>query len=328
MNFEGKILPCRAKVKKCPYGQGRHGDSYEELYGVVMEHYSNVTPNKEVMNRLDTGRPLTGFEQISKDLETTKAPMETIIATLGYALKTIDAGEMPSEYKRMKEKSLEAAYETYVMGVNPPAYLPESIRHEAHMNWINDGSPRKYARPDENTGETYNRITKNMAIYREMYKNFESWEKNSFRLSPEDKKAYRAGLTEDFNHFSKALNTSKLISKVDLSDDRTYDAINDNLKEIDSIELLSLYDDLNLSNSEVSKNIRELGGFKFIPIDGISDKANQNIESWFAKNRELANRRVIENSGKILLSMRVARELRERNVEFGDTLLATSERER
>lgn len=327
MNFEGKILPCRAKVKKCPYEQGRHGDSYEELYGKVMDYYSNVTPNESVTKRLDTGHPLTGFQDISKDLETTKAPMETMIATLGYALKTVNAGDMPSEYKRMKEKSLAAAYETYVMGVTPPGYLPKSIEREAYAKWISDGSPRRYAKVGDNTGEMYNEVTKDMAIYRDMYKNFESWERNSFSLSPSEKKDYQAGLTADFNQYSKALNTSKLISQLDLTDERAYNAINDNLGSMNQIELLSLYDDLNVSNREIAKNIRELGGFKFKPRSDISKEANENIKRWYDSNREIANRRVIENSGRILLSMRIARELRSRNVEFGDNLLATSERE-
>lgn len=327
MNYDGKILPCRAKVKKCPYEIGRHGDSYEDLYPKVMEHYNNVQSDESLVNELKTGAPLRGFNVISKQLETSKSPMETMIATLGLALNTIDSGKMPSEYVRMKDQSVKAAYEIYKIGKTPPSYLPESMRSEAYQKWIRDGSPREYPKVGENTGITYNNVSKDIVAYQDSYLKFEQWESTHSQLSDENKRLYKAGLTTDFNNYSKVLNTSKQIMQPDWADSDSVENINNNLDKMSSVELMSLYDDLSVSDKEISNNLKEINYFSYKRRSDLSDAANDNIEKWYAQNRELAQKSVLRSSERILLSMRVSRELMSRDVAFGDTLRATTERE-
>lgn len=326
INYEGKILPCRAKVKKCPYEPGRHGNSYEELYPIVMEYYNNAPENKTLLDELKAGEPLPDFSSISDQLETTNAPMETMIATLGIALQNINAGDMPKEYKTMKDKSVKSAYELYRMGTTPPRYLPKSFNEDAYRQWIADGSPRIYAKVGENTGETYQNLVRDIEFYKDSYGEFEAWERTHLPLTPEEKREYKIGLLSDFNHYSKVLNTSKLVTRPDWEDNKSVSAINSNLEEMSDNELLSIYDDLSISDIEVRRNLHEINNFTYKRRNDISDKANDNIENWYARNRKLAQKAVLRSSNKILLGLRVAKELMARDVQFGDTIRAMDEK--
>ena len=53
INYEGKVYPCRAKVRSCPYGADRHASNKEELYYKSMKFSPSVEIPQSIKGEID-----------------------------------------------------------------------------------------------------------------------------------------------------------------------------------------------------------------------------------------------------------------------------------
>lgn len=326
INYDGNILPCRAKVKKCPYGDDRHGNSYEELYPLVDNTYNSKTVHsKELQNRIKSGAVLSNLSIISDELETTNAPIEKIISTLGFAVENVGVGNLPNTYKRSEEELERLTYDFLSHRMDPPRNMPDYIKERAREEWVAAGRPSKGAWAWGNR-EKAERLNQRARELGDDMKEINEWKSTHVQLSPENTKKYRQAIEKDYNRYSKALNTSKLIAQSSWSFGNSQDEIQNNLHQISEVELLSLYDSLTISDKEIEKNLEEIDDFNYYHRNDLSDKANENVNNWFNRNKELSRRYRVQSSERILLSILVTKELINRNVEFGDIINTQNER--
>lgn len=333
INYEGKILPCRARVKKCPYGAARHGDSYEELYEQAMEVYSNARPPQNIQEQLESGEVLRGLDGISKELETSKAPIELLLSTVSLARKKADNDIMPTYIANNRKKVIETAataIEAARLTVNKRMGLPIDMEREAFALAEERAKSRGFLNrkkyiSDKLAGDKEAEV---MSMKKQIDE-ITAWERTHSQnvLTEDEKRNYKRALESDYNNYSKALNTSKLITQPDWSNSARLERINENLHEMTDQELLSMYDDLTVSDNEVNDSLKDVNYFQYRRRKDLSDEANDNIEEWYNRNQERARKFVIRGSGRILLSMRVAKELTMRDVRFGDVIRASIERE-
>ena len=86
INHEGKVYPCRARILKCPYGADMHAETKEELYYKIMSIEREVEVPSSVISEVSKIGRLKSLQPISKELETSPHPIETIITRLDYAI--------------------------------------------------------------------------------------------------------------------------------------------------------------------------------------------------------------------------------------------------
>lgn len=322
INVEGKILPCRASVKKCPYYNSFHADTKEELYPKVIERYSNERVSESVSRRLDTGEPISGLSLISNELETSKAPVEMMIATLGSAITKANSGEMPAHLKEAEKEAISLGVQIFKSGGQPQ--LPPSLLKKSREQWENLPASERHPKWfDESSRNLYGQQINDM---RGSLNEIEHWKETHVTMTPEEKKIYLNNLNTDFNYYSKALNTSKIITQPNLDTAKTNDELVSNLKKFSNTELLSMYDDLSISDGEIEQSLKEVNFFQYKRRSDLSEKANDNIERWHENNRNKAKRYVLGNSKRILVRLFVAKELMSRDLQFGDFIRATTER--
>lgn len=333
INYEGKILPCRARVKKCPYGPARHADSYEELYERAMEDYSNAKTPEEVAQQLKSGKILRGMQDISKELETSKAPIELMLATIDLARKNADNDIMPAKLANNRKKIIETAataIEAARLTVNSRMGLTPEMTIEARNLAEKRAKSRGFfERKKYISDELAAQKEQEVIRMRPQIDEIDQWERTHAQtpIDPTTKRNYKRALEDDYNNYSKALNTSKLITQPDWTNSERLEQVNENLHEMSDQELLSMYDDLTISDSEIRKNLDDINFFRYNRRNDLSEAANDNIEAWYNRNNERARKFVLRSSGRILLTMRVAKELTMRDVKFGDVIRASNERE-
>ena len=132
INYDGRILPCRAKVKKCPYGPSRHADSYEELYLRAMQLYNHAPVDNDLKVKLNSGKMLSDLSPISPELEKSKAPIETLLSTLKYAMSSVDSGKMPYELKKEENAAANSCARIIALDSTIPQWVPQNIKDKAN----------------------------------------------------------------------------------------------------------------------------------------------------------------------------------------------------
>lgn len=322
INYEGKILPCRAKVKKCPYEESRHGSSYEELYPVAMSHYNSVPTDENLVRDLQNGKTLTDLSPISDQLETSVAPMESMINTLGLALKNVDKGKIPQNLAESESKATGICYDLYSENLEPPKFVPKYIRDKAYSEWVKNGKQVVRHRSDV-SGQTLTRANEELTMIEDEVNQAYEWRRTHANQSAQFRKDYAEGLRTDYNAYSKALNTSKMLTQPTWASGKSTQEIETNLKGMMGVELLSLYDDLTLSDKELNESLEEVNHFRYNRRSDLSDKANDNVENWYRRNQVLAKRHKVASSQRLLLSIHVAKELMSRDIAFGDFIKNT-----
>lgn len=321
INYDGKILPCRAKVKKCPYEDARHGNSYEELYPIVMSNYNSTPSDPSLVKKLQSGETIGSLEVISSQLEDSRAPMETMIATLGLALANVDSGDLPHELKRTEKRAVDLCYKLFERNASIPSFVPVPIKNTAHEKWVSEGCPQVIQ--DYNKGGFENKGIRDQleALSADEMREISKWRRSHTQLDPELKKNYREALTTDYNNYSRALNTSKLLTQsTEWTQGKSQEEIQASLKQMTGVELLSMYDDLTVADDELKESIRASKNFRYQRRTDVSEAANDNIERWYTRNQERARRMLVNSSQRILLSMNIANELKDREINFGDNI--------
>ncbi len=336
INFDGKILPCRARMKKCPYGSARHASTYEELYDKAMTEFSNVQVPEQLSNKLNRGIMLNGLQSISTEVEKSKAPLELVIATLDKAIKTANNDTMPYDIKKMKENAIQVVadvQESAMMNWTPEYEIPNSIEFPAHeiaKERVGKEKVKFFSLKSRKSESQFkDRLNKFMDIKKEINE-VNEWEQThtTTTRTEEERTHYVNELTKDFNAYSKALNTSKLLTRPEIKNERELEAFQSNLRNMTNAELLALYDDLNISDSEMKNNLNSINNFNYIRRTDLSDTANDNIEEWYKRNQIKAQRYVLRSSKNVLISMAVAKEFLQREKSLGNIIKATKERER
>lgn len=315
INYEGKILPCRASVRKCPYDEARHGDSYEELYPIVMGFYHNSATNTQLKKQLEKGEILRNLSPISKQLEQTKAPMETILVSLQEAIRQVHSGDLPNHLHGPEKRAIEAAYNLLRVNGSIPEYVPKTIADEAHAKWANDDF--KVTRLGIFRQGSYERDQRAVLTELEGKMNeIQQWKNTHSSIPDSAKGKYLKAIKGDFNYYFKALNTSKQLTQPELAHKGSLSEIEQNLKYMNGVELLSLYDDLSLSTKEVEQNLKDINYFNYNRRTDLSETANDNLEAWYNKNKALAQRYLVQSAERHHLLKFVENELINQNITY------------
>lgn len=318
INYEGKILPCRARVKKCPYSKNRHGDTYEELYPVVMANYNSVPIDDDLVSMVKSGEPIDNLSCINSQLETSPAPIETMIATLELAIENVGSGDLPKDLKLREERVIIACKKLFTMtgDVTIPPDVPEYLGGEAVRRYFDEGGPIYKFKMSDRRGEMINEVKEDLYNFVDEVGPSIEWRRTHTVYSDEFNRNYKAHLTADYNYYSKSLNTSKMLTQPNWAYNKSKDEIQETFNHMDDIELLSMYDDLTISEREIDKNLEDLDNFDYRRRDDLSDKANDNIKAWYEKNKKLAERVKERKTESLYLLFFVEKELNRRGIMY------------
>lgn len=323
INYDGKILPCRAKVKSCPYGDERHAGNYEDLYYKYQDEYNNVNPSPELINKLKNGEPFFGIKEIDNEIATSDSPIELICSSLKNAIQNSNfIGLNKHEYEQ-REHAIDSCINMLNAGRTLPRSVPNSITEEAYNRWVKNHasifSRQKYY---IGTQRTWSELVDQSAELHRIEAKYQS----TYKMSPEAKKEYQNDIKQDFNRWANVLNTRKLISQpmIVSEDDNEIVA---KLNNMSNAELLSLYDDCTVSDNEIRNRLESVNHFKTNGIQQLSPQANDNLKKWYASARDAEKRYIVGSARRTLLAIYIANTLYKRKSNYGDLIYTVKEKE-
>jgi hypothetical protein len=312
INHEGKVYPCRARILKCPYGADMHAETKEELYYKIMSIEREVEVPSSVISEVSKIGRLKSLQPISKELETSPHPIETIITSLDYAINmqlrpnAIEKSE--NLWSQFVEKASEDVYECLKYGMPIPNYVSKDIERKGRQLFEErlGSTPIDYGISSRNPDALMTRIK--LDERKEQHENYKFNKK--FRLTKNNFDANLEWLQKDFERFSDDLNFSKTITRPLFHFD-TIEEAGEKIKELSDYELLSAYDDYFLTNNE---RLDKANNFDFKDRDDLSKKANDNIRKWYSRNKSILDFWHETNPRLILISMKMAEELDRRGI--------------
>lgn len=320
INHEGKIYPCKAKIKKCPYGETRHAKTKEELYYKIMKLSKDAAPAGDAMKEVaNTGR-LKSLWTASDAIARHSSPIDVVTATLDFAIEAVKKTTPDKVAKRwtplMKEGS-EAVYDCLKYGLKIPSFVPKEIKEQGTSLFYErlNGSPIEYAGSTRNREglKTLDDIKKLKGDF-ESYKNFKKW-----RLTAENYAGTLNWLEEDFYQFSHDLNTSKMITQPVFYGNLK--KAKETIQSMGDYELLSAYDDYLLSDNEILDNIALANDFEYKHRNDLNDSANKKLQEWYDMNRKIVKHWKENTPKRVLLSIEMAKELDKRGIFRQDNAL-------
>lgn len=329
VNYEGKILPCRAKLGRCPYSSANHGDSYEELYSKAQEFSLDELPF-DTKYKLDHGRPLDGgLAEISNEIEQSEAPLELVVGTLKAARENIDSDKIPKSlkgtYDRLTNKAVKYVLANRMgmndsIGIQGGFYLEvmEKARKERRMMgfFANSSDPHvAYSLEIE-----LKREKDNIQKINDFFNN-----RVPSPLSEKERERYRDYITEQYNYYSNILNTSKLITQPNWNWSKRREHFRKYMPQLSNGELLGAYDDLFVSDNTIKEALNSVDNFNYKYNNSISPEANENLSRWFATQRKQKDRFILKGTERILLGLEVVKELENRKLAHGDVIRAEKE---
>lgn len=283
-----------------------------------MANYNSVPIDNNLANMLKTGKPIGDLSHINHQLETSRAPIETMIATLELAIKNVGSGDLPDDLVTREEnviRSCERLF-SYTGDTGYPDYVPSYLGDEAVRRFNDNGRPLYDYSISDRRGEVISDAKTNLYSTVEEVQPAIDWRNTHEVHSDQFNREYREGLSADYNAYSKALNTSKMLTQPTWAYGKSKAEIQEVFSHMDNVELLSMYDDLTISEDEIDRNINDLNGFTYIRRHDISEKANDNIDAWYERNRVLASRVRERRTENLYLSFFVAQELSRRDVKY------------
>lgn len=313
INYEGKVYPCRAKVRSCPYGSEWHANSKEELFYKHMRFSPEIKVVNSIKNEIAATGRLRSLYSLSQTLEEVPYPMESMVANLEYAINEIEETD-PDDLKENWENFASEAAEMYATALEyrleASYHVPEEIKRRG-AQLFNKRTKGKYRENEAITGGTvgvqYIRRLNSMKDSFAMYEEYKQ-----FGLTNENKANTLGWLKEDFYQFSHDLNTSKMLTRPIFYGD--IEEGKKKIKEMDNYELLGAYDDYLVSDEEIKENIRLANNFDFRPRPDLSRNANINIRKWYDRNKAIVNDWEENTPKRVLLSMEMAKELDRRGL--------------
>lgn len=329
INLDGKILSCRAKIRKCPYGRDRHAEEIETLYQKAAEEYRIVEYTKTFEDRLKHGVHLDGFKAFEEVFQKQPAPIEALVEGLRLGVKYADASNMPKSISDDRKYVIETAASYYEASATAQSLkgIPYSMNNEA-MTLARERGKRE---------GFFSSIFSNKVVSPQLWektqnlgpsvKRVKKWEQDHADLpkyTKEETAAYKKWVNDEFNYYSSALNLSKLITKPTFKNRKDLERIVENLPKMSETELYSLYDDLNVVSQDLNSMLKTVKHFKYTDRNDISKESNAVIRGWFDRQQTKLQNYQLRNSANVLVSMSIAKEFMLRDKVFqGEQFTAT-----
>jgi len=322
----GVVLECRARIQACPYGKEMHAETKEELYPIALAITKTVPPSEGLASTVKLfGAPRT-WSSMSRELETSPAPVELIIASLGQEIQRVKTdywkhgdGTDPGWVLDAEKQAKWIAYECLTHDIEIPDYIHPDIAKETKSRYIKAGGP------SDRSG--YNILATKMQQHeREIYL-AKLFRENPPPRNAAERKAALEPMIKEFNHYSAILNMSKIISKrhfinhselTDFVRNNNPKAIEEKISKMDDIELLTTYDQYTIDDAYVSKMMHDINGFGYDVRNDLSEKANLNLLRWHNRAAEVSKNYTLQSAPRILLAIKLHQEIQNRNIQGGD----------
>lgn len=308
INHDGKIYPCRAKVLKCPYSESLHSEDKVELYyKLLVENKGEVEIPLEANDEIRDKDRLLNLSTLSDELEKSNSPVELIVHTLREGLdrmSMIDIEKSTMDLRHEIDNESEEVYDLIVRGISVPANVPEKISLDARIKFeVRDGGILNYQGSEMGFERMRNKIA------RKDYKEYKRLKEGLNEFNFEESHEW---MTRDFERFTRDLNTSKMMTQPIFFGN--LEQARETIKNMDEHELLSAYDDYSITNREIKESVKETNNFKYNRRRDLSKEANDSLQTWYDRNREIYKSWRINSSIRILLSIEIGEEIDRREV--------------
>ena len=331
INKDGKIMPCKALLNACPYSQNAHADTQEALYAeAFLITKSLKVPEKLIKIYNTPGGYIEDLSLIGPEISKSDTPIESMLVSLRFASNIMKNRkiEVPvtlttSEQETYDELVTYASYTYRYPDQNSSTYnwVPKEVMTEAYLKWHSDGEPygdntmvakedRVFVHTKYNQNDMLEIKDRFMAVWKK--KNTKQY------LSNEKQKEAVKKLDDKFNELSGKYNLSKLISQPYIAriDE---DNLADPPPHMNTDELLSLYDDYTISDQYIYEEVRDrFNNFNYRYDPSLPLNVNQKLEEWYNQCNDKYQRYKLETSRKVLVSLKIINELRNRKIDFGD----------
>lgn len=315
LNPEGKIYPCTAIVRKCPYGAENHAPTREELYHKALADYGTGEPAEEMINELHEYGRLINLKSISDAIEKSSSPMETLVTSLEYAIKYLEKNgpniEEPGYIRDIKKEGATRVSNILQAGRLIPNEVPHEIKRLGNEMFDATGLRPRYDRRGQDFADGEVRY---LRTSQEDWGYLKAW--NEKKVSPENYDASLNYLHKKFNDYSRDIHVSKLTTRSAFFGDSA--SIRRAARAIDDEELLIAYESNTIPESELTKLARECNDFNYRQERSLSAKANKSIEDWYALNRKIIDSRKREEIRRMIVAMELSKELDARGLRKVD----------
>lgn len=318
INNEGKVYPCKARVLKCPYGSDMHANTKEELYYKLMKNSSPANPTKNSIVEINELGRMINLHSASAEIAVCNYPVEAAIATLSNAMDEIEKINPDTHYQDYEPFRQEVAY-CYAEVINaglkipfPEGYIPDDILAIAEPNI----KAKKRLFVNKKSKENMYKL-RQLANLNSQIDRYNFYLK--YRLTEENKEATLGWIKEDFYKFSHDLNTSKMITQPVFYGD--INKAEEVISSLDNYELLSAYDDMLISDSEIIENVKLANNFEYKYRRDLTPEANNSMKSWYDRNKKIYENWRENTPKRVLLSIKLAKELDKRDISRQDNAL-------
>lgn len=320
LNNEGKILPCKARVRACPYGADNHSKNKEELYKKVAREYINVSPSRSALEEVANYGQLTSLKVMSDEIMQSESPVELIVSTLSDVIEKIESdegGSYETQYTPRQRQYLneygpmlgKLIAHRYII----PGWVPMTLRERGELEFQKQFLGTYIKNGEAQWDSYYEGLKANFKRAQAGAKEFQRAEvhKPDWR----NKTQILDRLYKDFNFFSASLNTSKIITKP--APVGTVEEFTKAMEKMSNEDLLSVYDDVMYSQNEFVAN-KDMEALTWKNRDDLSPGANMRLKQWYQYNKDMINKRFLDNPTRILIALEAFKELEHRRVPSGD----------
>lgn len=314
INYEGKVYPCRAKVRSCPYGADRHASNKEELYYKSMKFSPDVEIPQSTKGEIDRTGRLRSLYSLSSTLERVPYPIELIVKNLEYSIKRVndkDPEKVASDWENTINKASELYAKTLQHSISTDHRFPAEVEERGEDLFRNKyGSITHSHSVYSKRRHIGERAHDKLIDMKDELHGYEEYRR--FGLTNANKASSLGWMEEDFYQFSHDLNTSKMLTRPIFYGN--IDEAKEKIKSLDDYELLGAYDDYLISDREIMENVELAGYFEYSPRPDLTKEANINIRKWYDRNKTIVNNWINNAPKRVLLSMEMANELDRRGV--------------
>ena len=314
INYEGKVYPCRAKVRSCPYGADRHASNKEELYYKSMKFSPYVEIPQSIKGEIDRTGRLRSLYSLSNTLERVPYPIESIVKNLEYSInrvKEYDPNKIAEDWERTINKASELYAETLVHSTSTDYRFPAEVERRGKELFENKhgGVIQSHSAYSARV-HIGQRAREKLIDMKDELDGYEEYRR--FGLTNANKASSLGWMEEDFYQFSHDLNTSKMLTRPIFYGN--IDEAKEKIKSLDDYELLGAYDDYLISDREIMENVKLARNFEYSPRADLTVEANINIRKWYDRNKTIVNDWINNAPKRVLLSMEMANELDRRGI--------------
>lgn len=307
INQDGKIYPCRATVMRCPYSESLHSEDKVELYyKLLVENEGEVEIPLEASEEIRVKDRLLNLSTLSDELEKSNSPVELIVHTLREGLdrmSMINIEKSTMDLRHEIDDESEEVYDLIIRGISVPANVPEEISLDARIKFeVRDGGILNYQGSEMGFERMRNKIA------RKDYKEYKRLKEGLNEFNFEESHEW---MTRDFERFTRDLNTSKMMTQPIFFGN--LEQARETMKNMDKHELHSAYDDYSITNKEIDESVKETDYFIYNRREDLSRAANDSLQTWYDRNREIYGSWKINSSIRILLSTELAKEVDRRD---------------